>query len=279
MNRETGLAHPAQETLARDLKVDERTIRRLLDILQPLGLTVIPGNGRGMASTYCLDPVRATREPPTEKRTPESTFSDGKGGLQDPPLGQKADSRDTERRTLETAKGGLQSPPNLTKKNQLREPRRKKRASRARGTPPDLASGKGSKGSSEEEKNESSDGFARFWSVYPRKLNEDDARAAFGKAIKGGANIETVVARAACYGVERADAIRNGDNPKWTLYPATWLKKRKYHDPPPPGAVIDQDGNVVAVEQPQQQQSAGRGFASIAEELIAAHVIDPKTGW
>jgi hypothetical protein len=79
MNRETGIARPAQETLASDLNVDERTIRRLLGILQPLGLTVIPGNGRGMASVYCLDPERATRETP-EKRTPESTFT-SKGGL------------------------------------------------------------------------------------------------------------------------------------------------------------------------------------------------------
>jgi hypothetical protein len=101
MNVKTKLAYPAQETLARDLNVDERTIRRLLDILQPLGLTVIPGNGRGLASTYCLDPERALRGLP-ERRTPESSFPH-----------QKADSK---RRTPETKKGGLQSPPNLTKR-------------------------------------------------------------------------------------------------------------------------------------------------------------------
>jgi hypothetical protein len=98
MNKETQTARPAQETLARDLNVDERSIRRLLDILQPLGLTVVPGNGRGLASSYCIDPERATRDRKAdtrvhlfgpERRTPESTFAP-KGGLW---RHQKADSR------------------------------------------------------------------------------------------------------------------------------------------------------------------------------------------
>jgi hypothetical protein len=107
------------------------------------------------------------------------------------------------------------------------------------------------------------DSFERFWAVYPRKVNEDDARAAFAKAIKSGADIDTVVARAACYAVERADAIRNGDLPKWTPYAATWLKKRKWNDPPPDEAVIDEYGNVVAVERPRRRE------AQNPEEIIA----------
>jgi hypothetical protein len=61
MNRRTWSARPAQETLARDLNVSVRTIQRLLDILEPLGLTVMPGDGRGYASTYSLDPERVSR--------------------------------------------------------------------------------------------------------------------------------------------------------------------------------------------------------------------------
>src|SRR5262249_17045311 len=37
------------------------------------------------------------------------------------------------------------------------------------------------------------------------------------------------------------------------LYPARWLKKRKWTDPPPEGVVVDNaTGNVVAIEQPEE---------------------------
>lgn len=63
----------------------------------------------------------------------------------------------------------------------------------------------------------------------------------------------------------RAAQISGGDNPKWTLHPATWLKKRKWTDPPPDGLVIDEAGNVVAVEQPPQSQED----MTLAEHCIA----------
>ena len=61
LNRKTWTAYPPQERLARDLNVSVRTVQRLLDILEPLGLTIVPGDGRGYASTYAIDPERATR--------------------------------------------------------------------------------------------------------------------------------------------------------------------------------------------------------------------------
>ena len=52
MNRETGTARPAQETLACDLNVTSRTVRTLLYILQPLGLVIVPGTAQiGRAPT------------------------------------------------------------------------------------------------------------------------------------------------------------------------------------------------------------------------------------
>ena len=68
MDSKTRTARPSQETLARDLNIEERSVRRLLDVLQPLGLVIVPGNGRGRAATYWIDPDKAT----TERRTPES---------------------------------------------------------------------------------------------------------------------------------------------------------------------------------------------------------------
>ncbi len=73
MNKETGTARPAQDSLARDLNVSVRTVQRLLDILQPLGLGIAPGDGRGKASTYWIDPVTAKGE---ERATPMSPFQE-----------------------------------------------------------------------------------------------------------------------------------------------------------------------------------------------------------
>jgi DNA-binding transcriptional regulator YhcF (GntR family) len=98
------------------------------------------------------------------------------------------------------------------------------------------------------------DAFLRFWAVYPRKVEQADARAAFAKAIKDGADADAVIARATCYALERANAIAGGDDPKFTLYPATWLKKKKWNDPYPEGAVYDEAGNIVAIEQEDEQE-------------------------
>src|SRR6516225_2460146 len=68
MNRETQTARPAQATLAHDLNVSVRTVQRLLDILEPLGLTIMPGDGRGLASRYSIDPERVTRVSPFSAR-------------------------------------------------------------------------------------------------------------------------------------------------------------------------------------------------------------------
>src|SRR5262245_16821404 len=61
MNRRTRIAFVGQETLGRDLNVSVRTVQRLLGRLEPLGLVIAPGDGRGKASTYWIDPERATR--------------------------------------------------------------------------------------------------------------------------------------------------------------------------------------------------------------------------
>jgi len=84
--------------------------------------------------------------------------------------------------------------------------------------------------------------FTQFWSVYQRKINRDDAQAAYAKALQAGAVADAINARSKVYAVERTTAIKAGDDPKWTLYPSTWLNKRKFNDPLPPGIVIDQDG-------------------------------------
>ena len=112
MNRESGTAHPAQDTLARDLNISIRTVQRLLDILRPLGLGIAPGDGRGKASTYWLDPVTARG---TERATSMSSFPAQKGDKKGRhPTTKKGDTHVAPtllKRTKKSLLGELKLPP------------------------------------------------------------------------------------------------------------------------------------------------------------------------
>ena len=99
--------------------------------------------------------------------------------------------------------------------------------------------------------------------MYPRRVAKEAAAKGFAAAVKRGVEPEQLIQGARRYAAERA-----GQEPRFTKHPATWLNGGCWEDEPPGGAVIDQDGNVVGYQQPPQQ-SAGRGFATIAEELNA----------
>ena len=55
MNQKTWTAFPSQETLSKDLPADVRTVRRLLAVLQPIGLAIEPGRGRGNVTIYRIE--------------------------------------------------------------------------------------------------------------------------------------------------------------------------------------------------------------------------------
>ena len=90
--------------------------------------------------------------------------------------------------------------------------------------------------------------FEDFWRAYPRKVAKDAARRAFDKALKAGVDAGALIAGAQRYAVER-----QGQDPKFTKHPATWLNGGCWEDELP-GPIIDQEGNVVAVERPPRQQ-------------------------
>jgi Helix-turn-helix domain len=174
-------------------------------------------------------------------------------------------------------------------KNHRRTIEGKKRASHDRATAPDFASRDEEKTGREPARTPAkaqavpAESFQEFWRVYPRKISEEDARKAFAKAVAGGADGDAIIARAKVYAVERTAAINAGDDPKWTLYPANWLKKRKWTDPPPDGLVIDESGEAVAVEQAEPERGRDRGIVAVAEELIAERRAlygdGPSPGW
>lgn len=243
MNRESRTAHPAQETLAADLNASVRTIQRLLNELRPLGLTIRAAHGPNQASSYGIEP---------EKATPVS-----------PIQGRKGDIRRHEKATSGDRKGDTHVAP-TNKKNQRREPRREESDSRPLD---DVGLKQGDSRASKKSKFQIcnlDEAFAEFWAAYPRRVAKEAARKAFSAAVAGGTGASTIVDGARRYAIER-----NGEPPRYTKHPATWLRGGCWTDEPVGAPVIDEAGQLVAYEQPQQQQSSGRGFATIAEELNA----------
>jgi Helix-turn-helix domain len=231
MNRETRTARPAQETLARDLNVSIRTVQRLIDMLQPLGLVVVPGHGPNRASTYWLDPGKVTPMSPINT-TPVSPIDGGKG-----------DNRRQNRRQSVHEKATPVSPQPYKEKPYKEEPRVESDSAprvAARGSKKSLAK-------KSQPEVDSDDSFQQFWAVYPKRVAKEAARKAWAKAIEHGVDPDVVVAGARCYAVLHA-----GEDPRYTKHPATWINSGCWEDEPPDGAVIDETGNVVAIEQPQQ---------------------------
>lgn len=67
--------------------------------------------------------------------------------------------------------------------------------------------------------------WAAFWAAYPRKKGKGDARKAWAQAIKNGADPAEIIAGAQRYAQERAAA-----DPKYTKYPASWLRAERWTD-------------------------------------------------
>jgi hypothetical protein len=273
MSVETQIAYPGQETLGADLNVSARTIRTLLDILEPLGLAIIPGHGPHRSSTYCLDPDRAMREStPPQKRKPASGYK------RKPASGYKPNTGNLvhDNRKLDVTNTGSQLPPNLTKRTKKNEPREESDSPAS-----DPLGGNGDfktqpstpRDGSKKRKEETGAAFAEFWRAYPRRVARDAAARAFERAIERGADPAALIAGAQRYAAERA-----GQDPKYTKHPATWLNAGCWADEPAGDVTIDQQGNVVAVERPQQRAQP-QGYAEAAEMLADELEANGGTWW
>jgi hypothetical protein len=255
MNRESRTARPAQETLARDLNVSVRTVQRLLDILQPLGLAIVLGHGPNRASTYWIEPKKATPASPINT-TPMSPIGDRKG-----------DNGRQKRRQPTAEKATAVSPQPIRrtkKKNQgvVRD-------SRAHNFSPGLKTDSRAKNGPEPKAQaELVEAFETFWHTFPKQIGRDAAFAAYARAVESGAEPEAINRRAKLYALAESVRIEREGTPRYTMHPANWLKAGRYKDPPPHGTVIDQDGNVVAVEQEQDEGSAD-GVLETCQKMAA----------
>jgi hypothetical protein len=102
------------------------------------------------------------------------------------------------------------------------------------------------------EPSNNSDAFARFWSVYPKRVAKLAAEKAFAKAIKT-IDAETIIEAAKHYAVERAS-----EPPRYTTHPAKWLNDGRWADEVKANGqpILDQHGNVVGHAKPPPRGSA-----------------------
>jgi hypothetical protein len=265
-NGNTGKCEPGYQLVADEVGVYRSTIIRAVESGVRCGWLAPPTRGRrananlvltfpmgtqevASESDFKAQPRRRSRErlQDTQEVVSRSDFkaprSRSKGQLQD---NNQEVALEPSRSRLKATKKSLNEKGSRAKSKGSTPQREKNGIERGKKRAPGPRNSVGER--TKEEASAIADGFARFWSAYPRKVNEDDARNAFAAAIAAGADIEIVISSATTYAIVRAAAIDGGDDPKWTLYPATWLKKRKWKDPPPPGLIIDQGGNPVAVE-------------------------------
>lgn len=90
--------------------------------------------------------------------------------------------------------------------------------------------------------------FARFYAIYPRRIGKKAAEKAWVKALKDGADPESLISAA-----QRYAASRVGQDPKYTPHPATWLNQGRWEDEPErPGfqAANQTDQNIAAFLRP-----------------------------
>lgn len=223
LNRETGDAWPAIETLAADAGKGKTQVQEAAKTLQASGhitITVTPG-GRGKTNRY-----RPVLKP---SDFPEGNNAKPSGGPEGKPSKPSGNPDPSESETLRIS--GLNppeiraKPPGIPEGNPYEEPYEEPIEVESIST-----ASKASKGKIEDAE------FDRFWRVYPRREAKGAARRAYEKARKTAA-VETIIEGATRYAKERAF-----EDPKYTKHPATWLNGLCWEDEPaqphiiPPGA-------------------------------------------
>ncbi|WP_434615437.1 helix-turn-helix domain-containing protein [Azospirillum sp. B2RO_4] len=102
--------------------------------------------------------------------------------------------------------------------------------------------------------------FNEFWTVYPRKTDEDGTRAAYREALKKGATQAGLIASASAY----AAAVAQDSTPtRYVKKPANFLRHGAWKDTPE-----DQSPHAVGNSSPRRQSiqdAASRVFADTPE--------------
>lgn len=263
---EGGMAWPSCKTIADDIGMSKGSVVDLAHRLQARGhLRVEWGErGRGRSNQYwmilkprpaeVLEPAKGQRtdllEP--EKRSVSARrkgqSGDGKGQSGEK-KGQPADLTlsKTHRRFIEGESDSRPGDASLGKK-------RKSRASE--GITPEAEQ------ASEAERTSQ---FEIFWRAYPRHVAKGAARKAFAKAL------ERAEAEALIAGARRYAAEREGEPPRYTAYPATWLNGDRWQDEAGEGGPPIIDGITGdAIESPRRHNGHRREetWEDIARQVV-----------
>lgn len=111
--------------------------------------------------------------------------------------------------------------------------------------------------SSSEKKNHHLEAFGAFWLTYPKRKAKEEAKKAWIAAIERGADPQHIVAAAKNYAHER-----QGQDAKYTKFPATWLNKGCYDDEPDPqpGRHLRAVGDSGPHRNPQNDSDYDQGW-------------------
>lgn len=209
INRGTGEAWPGIDHLATVLKVNEKSVRRLIDELVAAGHLTKRRGGDGRPNRYRMVlSDRTEMSDQTERRPDINVHSD-------PASGEQTGHFCPSDRTFLSLQTGQKCPP-----NPLNEPSEEPSEDIYRSIRPASKPDKRAKMPPEK--------FEEFWQAYPRKVSKGGALKAWAKAVKA-TDPATLIAGAMRYAAER-----NGQDPTYTKHAATWLNQGCWADDPAP---------------------------------------------
>lgn len=196
---------PSQSTLAHDCEMSRASINRCIDELEKAGLV-----------------KRHPRvDPKTKKQTSTSyTFAFQKTVSQNDTRGKVAVSQNDEKPCLKYCDSRVSN----CDTNVVREPIREQVTARERA--PDLFS---AESETEHQRETGSDGFDRFWAVYPKKAAKKDAQKAWAKAIKRETP-DRIVSAAEKYAAWLSSPSRPGEFKPHPKNAQGWLNGDRWQD-------------------------------------------------
>jgi hypothetical protein len=246
LNIKTGRCDPTYATLTAGTGVPRRTLYRKIELLEAAGWIEIKGTRGRHANQYTLlNPATVVQGlDAANSATQMAPLNSAKVMAPlNAPNGAKTDTSTVPNRASNSA--------NMVAHRT--EKRTEKRTEVEKDSPP-------SPSHDEEQANiEERVAFERFWKVYPRHVAKKAASIAFTAALKNGTSPENIIE-----GAKRYAAERDGQDERYTVYSARWLREERWNDQPQAGAVIDQDGNPI----PQPRQQREPTLAELAMQLM-----------
>lgn len=280
LNVDSGRCDPSSPTLAAESNVGERSVYRLIDLLEHQEwITVTRINGR--VNQYTLlypTTAKAMAGVTTAKAMAGVTTAKAMAGVTERPLPNFAPTTAKSTPPPLPNRGGTTANRVAVKK---RKTDKRKQKEKSQTLPPDFAAPDSKQDAPANPDRKTFDNknrdvkdftaaFAEFWSAYPKRVAKEQARKAFAAAVKRGADPAALIAGAKRYAAERA-----GQDPKFTKHPATWINAECWLDEvAPTGPVIDEHGNPIDTPQPRPSRPQ-----SIDEAVETVRARYPGNKW